>query len=115
MMPPPPIERVRPRQVQDQEEANSLHGEASSTSSGKKRKIAWPKEQGTVEEEKEKEINKWKTVIELAGTNHSGLARQIASESTDEGRRRTITKAFYPSAPTTLARHAVIASTSDGA
>ncbi len=106
MMPPPPIERVRPRQVPDQEGVNSLDGEASLTSSGKKRKIAWPKEQGTVEEEKEKEIHKWKTVIELAGTNHSGLARQIAAEGTDEGRRRTITKTFYPSAPTTLARHA---------
>ena len=101
---PPPLER--PPKPETPLPSSGFLGPTVGEPTAKKRRIRWPKESPKAKEEKAREVAKWQVIIDMAGEEHSGLAKQMVVARTDEVKRMTIDKTFHNSSPGTLSRHA---------
>ncbi len=91
LMPPPPP--IAPPAAVAQE---------SVVRPGKRRRIRWPKEPKTDEEEKAREIRKWQSIIELAGPEACGLAGDLMKEPDDQRQWRILEAVCHGKSPETL-------------
>ncbi len=72
----------------------------------KKRRIRWPKEPASVEEEKAVEIKKWKNIIDAIGPEHCRIADQLNTANSEEDQWKTLAAACHDRAASTLRKHA---------
>ena len=72
----------------------------------KRRRLTIPKVLGSNDHLRTAEIEKWTQFLLIAGEEHSGLAKQLTSETNEVDKAATINMTFAEGAPGTFRRHA---------
>ena len=103
MVAPPSVPEVPPPPEFVPQLEAAIRGSRSST---KRRRIKLPKVSPNIDEERETEVKKWKSIIEAAGPGASGLAIDLQKMTDEKEQWTNLLAVFHGRAPSTLRKHA---------
>ena len=99
MTPPPPIQYSEPRPAEpEQPSAKTPYLKAT--------KIPCPKQAISIDLERQIEIRKWKSIIEVVGPERCSLSQNLLELKTETEKWNVLLAVFHTRAPSTLRKHA---------
>ena len=98
MTPPPPIQYVEPTPTELHFQVKRPYLKAT--------KISWPKQAISIDLERQIEIRKWKSIIEIVGPESCSLGQNLSELKAELDKWNVLLAVFHNRAPSTLRKHA---------